>query len=65
MSDVNHSAVRRHYACRHCNYMVRYNAPRCGDCYSKTPIYNHAFFWRSLMAAAAVAVILGLGLAFF
>ena len=44
--------------------MVRYNAPRCGDCYSKTPIYNHAAFWRSLAAGIILVAMLGLGLAF-
>jgi len=60
MTDLTSSAPRRIYHCRRCGYRLRFNAPRCGDCYTKTPIYNHSAFWWSLLAAGLC--VLGLGL---
>ncbi|GGH56372.1 hypothetical protein GVY41_12305 [Frigidibacter albus] len=57
MTETNSSAPRRIYACRRCGYMLRYNAPRCGDCYTKAPIYNHSTFWWTLLVGAMLALL--------
>ncbi len=64
MTDTNSSAPRRYYACRRCGYRLRYNAPRCGDCYTKTPIYNYRIFWRSLTVSGTLALLVILGVVF-
>lgn len=57
MTEIVHSAPRRIYSCPRCGYRLRYNAPRCGECYTKTPIYNHATFWWAVKGAAAFALL--------
>ncbi len=56
MTEATTSATRRIYACRRCGYMLRYNAARCGDCYTKTPIYNHSTFWVALAILGGATV---------
>jgi len=58
MNETNSSAPRRYYTCRKCGYRLRFNAPRCGDCYSKTPIYNHVSFWRSLPVVGILVLLI-------
>lgn len=56
MTELTSTATRRIYTCTRCGYRLRYNASRCGDCYTKTPIYNHSLFWWSLLVAGLATV---------
>lgn len=58
MKSAEHPrASHRWFGCRHCGHRLRFDAPRCGDCFNPTPMHNRRAFWVALCAALAVCAL--------
>lgn len=64
MTETKTSAPRRIFRCPRCDHQLRYGAPRCGDCYTETPIYNRKWFWRGALPGAVLAALTVAGMLF-